>query len=125
MGGQPYTPFDAYTSSLVDYWDVNSFPAYDFNRYNQMRYDPFHQLDLRIDKEWFFSRISINLYADVQNVYNQKTSSSTFLVQELDENGVPIIENPSDPPEVQRYKMKKLEGVGGTVLPTIGIIIEF
>jgi hypothetical protein len=125
VGGQPYTPYDYYTSSLVDYWDVTGFPAFDYDLYNQLRFEPFHQLDLRIDKEWYFSRITINLYADVQNVYNYKSTSSTFLVQEKDAEGNPIIENPSDPPELQRYRMKELESAAGTVLPTIGIIIEF
>jgi hypothetical protein len=125
VGGQPYTPFDSYTSSLVEYWDVTGYPALDYNHYNQLRYKPFHQLDLRIDKEWYLSRITINLYADVQNVYNFKTTGSTFLVQDLDADGNPIIENPSDPVALQRYRMKELESTAGTVLPTIGIIIEF
>jgi len=125
VGGQPYTPFDLYTSSLVDYWDVTGFPALDYDQYNQLRFDPFHQLDLRVDKEWFFNRFTLNLYVDVQNVYNYKTTSSTFLVQERDAAGNPIIENPSDPPELQRYRMKELTSEAGTVLPTLGIIIEF
>jgi hypothetical protein len=125
VGGQPYTPYETFTSSLVQYWDVTGFPAQDLNQFNQLRYNPFHQLDLRIDKEWYLSRISINLYADIQNVYNYKTSSSSFLVQELDPEGNPIIVNPSDPPELQRYQMKTLESAAGTVLPTVGIIIEF
>jgi len=125
VGGQPYTPYDYQTSSLVSYWDVSAFPAYDYNQYNQMRYKSFHQLDLRIDREWFFKRFTLNLYADVQNVYNFKSTSSTFLVQELDAEGNPIIENPGDPAASQRYKMKKLKTAAGTVLPSIGIIIEF
>ena len=125
VGGQPYTPFDPYTSSLVQYWDITGFPAQDFNQYNQLRYKPFHQLDLRVDKEWFLSSITINLYVDVQNVYNYKTTSNTFLVRELDGDGNPIIENPSDPADMQRYRMKELQSAAGTVLPTIGIIIEF
>ncbi|TFH27565.1 MAG: TonB-dependent receptor [Bacteroidia bacterium] len=125
VGGQPYTPFDVYTTSLVDYWDVTGFPAPDYNQYNQERYKPFHQLDLRVDKEWYLSRITINLYVDIQNVYNYKTTTNTFLVQELDANGDPIIVNPGDPAELQRYSMKELQSTGGTVLPTIGVIIEF
>ena len=62
---------------------------------------------------------------DVQNVYNNKSAGGTFLVQELDSEGNPIIENPSDPPDLQRYKLKELQSSAGTVLPTIGIIIEF
>jgi len=125
VGGQPYTPFDTYTSSLVQYWDVTGFPAIDYNQFNQLRFEPFHQLDLRVDKEWFFSRFTLNLYVDVQNVYNYTSTSSTFLTQELDPNGNPIIINPEDPIELQRYQMKELESTAGTVLPTIGIIIEF
>lgn len=125
VGGQPYTPYNTYTSSLVQYWDVTGFPAQDYDQFNQLRYEPFHQLDLRIDKEWFLSRITINLYADIQNVYNYKSTSNTFLVQERDAEGNPIIENPADPLPMQQYKMKELTSAAGTVLPTIGIIIEF
>jgi len=125
IGGQPYTPYDEYTSSLVEYWDVTGYAALDYNQYNQLRYQAFNQLDLRIDKEWFLPGITINLYADVQNVLNTKTSSNTFLVQELDVEGNPIIENPTDPIELQRYRMKELESVAGTIVPTIGVIIEF
>jgi len=125
VGGQPYTPYDEYTSSLVQYWDVTGFGALDYNQYNQLRYKSFNQLDLRIDKEWFFPGITINLYVDVQNVLNTKSNSSTFLVQELDTDGNPIIENPTDPIELQRYQLKELDAVAGTILPTIGIIIEF
>lgn len=125
VGGQPYTPFDTETSSLVEYWDVTAYPALDYDQYNQARYQPFHQLDLRLDKEWYLSRATINVYLDIQNVYNYKTPGATFLVQELDANGKPIIENPEAPASEQRYSMKKLESTAGTVLPTIGIIIEF
>jgi len=125
VGGQPYTPYDYYTSSLVDYWDVTGFPASDYSQFNQLRYEPFHQLDLRVDKEWYLSRITINVYVDIQNVYNYQTTSSTFLTQELDAAGNPIIENPEDPAELQRYRMKELASTAGTILPTVGVIIEF
>lgn len=125
VGGQPYTPYDYNTSSLVQYWDVTRVPALDYNQYNQLRFDPFHQLDLRIDKEWFLSKITINLYLDIQNVYNYKSTSTTFLVQDLDTEGNPIIENPSDPLEQQQYRMREISTAAGTVLPTVGVIIEF
>ncbi|MGM0474571.1 MAG: TonB-dependent receptor [Bacteroidota bacterium] len=121
VGGQPYTPFDYRTSSLIQYWDVTKTAAFDLNQYNQLRYKPFHQLDLRVDKEWFLSKITINLYADVQNVYNFETTSSTFLVTEKNDSGNPVV----DPEDPTRYLMKEIESAAGTVLPTVGIIIEF
>ncbi|HDR68314.1 MAG TPA: TonB-dependent receptor [Bacteroidaceae bacterium] len=125
VGGQPYTPFDLQTSYLVNYWDLNRIPALDLNRYNQLRYNPFHQLDIRLDKEWFLSRITINLYVDVQNVYNYKTTSTSFLVQERDAEGNPVIINPEAPADQQQYLMRTVTSAGGTILPTVGIIIEF
>jgi hypothetical protein len=125
VGGQPYTPYDEYTSSLVQYWDVTNFPKTDFSQFNQLRFEPFHQLDLRVDKEWFLSRFTINVYLDIQNVYNFSTTSNTFLTPEVDDQGNPIIENPGDPAELQRYRMKELSSTAGTVLPTVGVIIEF
>jgi outer membrane receptor for ferrienterochelin and colicin len=125
VGGQPYTPYDEYTSSLVQYWDVTNFPKTDYSQFNQLRFEPFHQLDLRVDKEWFLSRFTINVYLDIQNVYNFSTTSNTFLTPEVDDQGNPIIENPGDPAELQRYRMKELSSTAGTVLPTVGVIIEF
>ena len=36
-----------------------------------------------------------------------------------------IIENPSAPVAEQRYKMKYLTQESGTILPTLGITVEF
>jgi outer membrane receptor for ferrienterochelin and colicin len=121
VGGQPYTPFDYRTSSLIQYWDVTRTAAFDLGRYNQLRYKPFHQLDIRVDKEWYLSKITVNLYADVQNVYNFKTTGTSFLVPETDASGNPV----TDPDDPTRYVMKEIESPSGTVLPTVGIIIEF
>jgi hypothetical protein len=42
----------------------------------------------------------------------------------LDSNGQPVIVNPTAPPALQRYQLKTLKTYAGTVLPTIGIIVE-
>jgi len=38
---------------------------------------------------------------------------------------VPIIINPSAPANEQQYQLEKLETTSGTLLPTIGIMVEF
>ena len=35
------------------------------------------------------------------------------------------IENPSAPASEQRYRMKRLEQVSGTLLPSLGVTVEF
>lgn len=65
------------------------------------------------------------MYIDVQNVYNFKADSPELYVLNRDINGVPVIVNPSEPSNQWKYSLKKLLGEGGgTVLPSIGIIIE-
>lgn len=120
VGGAPYTPYDLALSSYKLAWDLNRQGIPDLTRYNQGRLGSFHQLDLRIDKEWFLNRVSLNLYIDVQNVYNFKADQQKMIV--LD--GTEVV-NPADPIEQQKYSVKELGMQGGTVLPTIGIIIQF
>jgi TonB family protein len=44
-----------------------------FGAVNSARNPAFHQLDLRVDKRWIFDRWMLNVYLDVQNVYNHKS----------------------------------------------------
>lgn len=38
---------------------------------NGERFPVFHQLDVRVDKQWVLRRVSVGTYFDVQNVYNR------------------------------------------------------
>jgi hypothetical protein len=120
VGGAPYTPYDVDRSSLIEAWDAKGQGYLDYNLYNTNRLNVFHQLDLRVDKEYYFKKWSLNLYLDIQNLYNFKAQQPDVLVQERDTNGQALI-NPVDP---TRYKLKYIPSESGTVLPTIGIIVE-
>jgi outer membrane receptor for ferrienterochelin and colicin len=125
VGGTPFTPFDVDKSSQVEAWNVQGGPYLDFDRFNTLRLDPFHQLDVRVDKQYFFDRWSLMVYVDIQNLYNFKAESPPVFIRELDPTGNPVIVNPQAPPDQQLYKLKELQTTGGTVLPTIGIMVEF
>jgi outer membrane receptor for ferrienterochelin and colicin len=125
VGGGPYTPYDVATSSLKNAWDVISAARVDYSRYNELRRDDFHQLDIRVDKTFLFDGWSLEYYADIQNVYNFKSEGQNILIQEKDANGNGIITNPDAPLEQQRYKLKSIENIAGSILPTFGLIIEF
>ncbi len=77
----------------------------DFSAYNQgQRLPTFHALDLRIDKRWSFRSFQLETYIDVQNVYGRAN--------------------------VTQFEWNYREGVSEpneslTVLPTIGVNIEF
>ncbi len=121
VGGAPYTPFDADKSTFIDAWNVTGQGYLDYGKFNSERLKGFNQLDIRIDKQFYFDRWSLMLYVDVQNVLNFKAQQPSILVLQTDDTtGAPLI-NPTDP---QRYLLKYIDGDSGIVLPTIGIIIE-
>jgi outer membrane receptor for ferrienterochelin and colicin len=121
VGGAPFTPYDFDRSSLKTAWDARGQGYPDFNRFNTGRLKNFQELDLRIDKEFYFKKWSLNLYFDVQNAYNYKSKEPDVLVLQRDANGNPL----SDPADPAKYRLKYLPSESGTVLPTLGIIVEF
>ena len=122
LGGAPYTPLDVEKSSLASAWDARGRGYLNYNRYNEKRLDSYHQLDLRLDKQLFFSNWSLMLYLDIQNVYSFTADEAPKLIQRVDENGNPVIES-TDP---VKYDLKELEvEESGNILPSIGIIVQF
>jgi hypothetical protein len=121
VGGAPYTPYDLAKSAVKAAWDLQGQGYLDYSKFNTERLKAFHQLDLRIDKQFFLKGFSLMLYADVQNVYNHKADQPAILVRQSDVSGMPL----TDPGDPSKYLLKYLESESGTVLPTIGIIFEF
>lgn len=121
VGGTPYTPYDLQRSSFIEAYNVQPKGYLDYGRFNTERLEPFHQLDIRIDKQFYFNRWSLTLYTDIQNAYNYQTAEQPFIVVETDEQGNRLTVD-GDP---LRYRLKEVASAAGTVLPTIGIIVEF
>ncbi|MCX7862696.1 MAG: TonB-dependent receptor [Bacteroidales bacterium] len=120
-GGLPYTPYDIDRSRLISNWDIQNRPYLDYNKINEERFKPFHQLDVRIEKMFLMKRASLRIYIDVQNAYNYKSEEQPRLTN-LNENGQKQVD-PNDP---TRYLLREIPADGaGTVLPTIGIILDF
>lgn len=121
LGGLPYTPDDIQTSSQIAVWDLRGAALQDFSRINAVRLSPFHQLDLRIDKRYFFNKWNLNWYLDIQNVYNFQAEQPPRTVVTRNDDG----SNRLDPNDPSRYLLRSIPNPAGTILPTIGIIIEF
>lgn len=121
VGGNPYTPWDLDRSSLREAWDARRQGYLDYSKFNTLRIGNFHQLDVRIDKQYFFDKWSLNFYVDIQNLYNFKQEGAPNLTTVLDAEGNDVL-LPGFP---QRYQLQEVVNEAGTVLPTIGIIVEF
>jgi hypothetical protein len=121
LGGTPYTPIDVEESALISNWDLRGQPILDFTRINGVRLPAFHQLDLRLDKKYFYKNWNFNWYIDIQNAYNFQAQQPPLLVPNRDAAGGLVV----DPTDPTRYSLRSLENTAGTLLPTVGIIVEF
>jgi hypothetical protein len=120
-GGTPFTPADVDFSRLTEVWDVRGSSVPDYSRLNSDRIPNFHQLDVRVDKKWFFQKWSLNLFLDIQNVYNKVVPGPPILDVVRDENSNYLID-PNDP---SRYQTYLIENDLGLLQPTVGIVVTY
>lgn len=120
VGGLPYTPYDLEKSALIQAWEATGSPYPDNTRINLERFRSFHQLDLRVDKAFYLDRFTAKFYFDIQNAYNFQAESLDIIVREKGSDGNFLTTNNG-----QSYVLRAVKNTTGTVLPTIGIIIEF
>lgn len=120
-GGIPYTPYNQTTSALVSNWDLNNQGLLDYTQLNSLRTNAYHQLDIRIDKKFYFKKWNLNLYADFQNLYNYIGGIAPQLILDRDENNQP--QTQAGNPNAYLLKYEELKGYG--IRPNIGLIVEF
>ena len=118
-GGAPYTPIDMELSTNKAAWAVTNRAYPDYARFNTLRLPAKHQLDLRLDKEFYFKRWMLNLYLDIQNAYLSSYVSAPIYTNR-DSSGE-VMDHPSDP---ERQQLRQLDYYTKLILPTLGLIIK-
>ncbi|NVK53048.1 MAG: TonB-dependent receptor [Flavobacteriaceae bacterium] len=121
VGGQPYTPYDAAASAKKANYDVANKGILDYSKLNSERFDTYTQLDVRVDKTWYWKKFSLNFYIDVQNLTASKSTSQSLLLPILDSNGNRV----DDPNDASKYQLEEIENSSGNVLPGFGFILDF
>lgn len=119
--GQPYTPIDVDATLVQSTWDVTGVGIPDRSAVNQQRTAPFQQVDVRLDKKYFFKKWSLNLYLDIQNLLNYKTELPPYISVQRDASGSPV----PDPANPSSYEPLYITNESGSVIPTFGFVIEF
>ncbi|MFV0248724.1 MAG: TonB-dependent receptor [Tenacibaculum sp.] len=120
VGGRPYTPYDYEASAVKTNYDISNRGILDFSKINQKRFKTYSQLDIRVDKIWYFKKYSINFYMDIQNMYASAPDSQAFLLPQ-EKNGVRLT-NPDNPSE---YLLEEIPSSSGRIIPGTGLIIDF
>jgi TonB dependent receptor/CarboxypepD_reg-like domain/TonB-dependent Receptor Plug Domain len=134
QGGSPYTPWDNYLS--LENYPFISEAVLDYPRLNTLRLESFHAMDLRVDKKFNFSKWSLDLFLDIQNLYNSlnPTAPGWTLKRNPDETIATTTGEPYNPgvfgdPTAPNNRQKAI-GVlipqdSGSRLPSIGFVVEF
>jgi hypothetical protein len=125
QGGAPYTPFDMIQSQL-NYLTLGT-GVINLSQLNSQRLKAFHAGDIRIDKKWNWRKTTFDLFLDITNFYGAKSPAFpqfTFKRNEtntafLTTNGQPVSTNGSNAIPLI------LANEDGTLIPTIGFIVEF
>jgi TonB family protein len=88
------TPFTPYLGGVVDL-DAGAYAPLESGQLYSARLDSFHQLDLRIEKEWAFEAWKLTAYLEIRNVYNhanpEGVSYSYDYAKRETANGIPIL----------------------------------
>jgi len=109
-GRTPYAPVDV-EASLVTYPLIQL----DYSEIENQKLDIFNQLDIRVDKKWNFQKYALNLYFEVQNALGQVLPQPPVYGLNRDDEGNLIAPN----------TLVQLPEAEGTVIPTIGVVIDF
>lgn len=120
VGGAPYTPIDQERSTDKQAWTARGRAYLDYAAFNTLRLGLSHQLDVRIDKEFYFGKWILNLYLDLQNAYNHRSPQPPIYTN-LDASGV-VMSDPLRPASHQL--LRPIIGAGGTILPTLGVSVR-
>ena len=118
-GGLPYTPYDVDQSLLIANWEAFNGPLFDYAQLNGARNGNFHQVDIRLDRKWFFDTWSLDVFMDIQNLTGATTTASPVGrgAQSRDRRPHSIVGHAgSYDPGTSRQR--------GAVLPAIGLIVE-
>ena len=120
-GGLPYTPYALDQSLLIENWDAFNAPIPDYASLNTKRNGAFHQVDLRIDRKWFFDNWSLDVFADLQNI----TAAVPPQPDQLDVVRDPATGRPT--PSTSNpdfYEPRLISTATGAIIPGLGMIVE-
>lgn len=124
-GPSPYTPFDL-TASQLNYLSLGE-GILDYSRVNRERLNSFNQIDLRVDKKWNLRRTTINVFIDIQNVSNFSSPGSERYTFKRNEDNTAFATTDGQPLRQDGMNAVPLilRDTDGSILPTLGFILEF
>lgn len=109
-GETPIVPTNI-EETTVRYPDI----VLDYSRLGEQKLGVFSQLDVRIDKKWNFKKLSLDLFLEIQNMLMRESPQAPEYVLQRDDQG--SIVTPRN--------LVQLAEEDGSMIPTIGIVLDF
>jgi hypothetical protein len=125
QGAAPYSPYDLPQSQL-SYLTLGT-GIFNYGQVNTIRLSAFNAGDIRIDKKWNFKRTTLDLFLDVQNFYGSKAAGIPQYTFKRNDTNTDFVTTDGQPIRQDGSNAIPLilPNTDGTILPTIGFIIEF
>ncbi|MGB3798635.1 MAG: TonB-dependent receptor [Lewinella sp.] len=110
VGPTPYPPVDVDQTLPV-------YPALilDYDQLGSVKLESFQQADIRIDRKWNFNKLALNVFLEIQNALGQQSPEPPSFGLQRTDDGVVV-----DP---RRLVVVPVDA--GSVLPNIGIVLDF
>ena len=125
QGAAPYTPYNL-EQSRANFITLGT-GVFDFTAVNSLRLPAFHAGDLRVDKKWNYRKTTLDLFLDVTNFYNSKSSGVPNFTFKRTPDNSSFVSTDGQPirKDGKNAIPFLLSNIDGTLLPTIGLIVEF
>ena len=109
-GKTPYVPTNL-DATLISYPEI----ILDYTRLGEEKLATFSQLDVRVDKKWNYSQLSLNIFIEIQNILGQSIPrpNEYGLSRDMDGN----LNNP--------LSLSQINQDTSTSIPSIGIVVDF
>ncbi|MCE7995615.1 MAG: TonB-dependent receptor [Roseivirga sp.] len=111
LGTTPFAPVDE-VATLANYPSIIT----DYSRIGEQRLDAFSQTDIRIDKKWNFEKWTLDIFLEIQNFFSQQIPDVPQYGLARDAQGLEL---------APRMLMQITELESSSVLPSIGVVIDF
>ncbi len=125
QGAAPYSPYDE-TASRLNYLSLGT-GVFDFSQVNQFRLPAFSAGDIRLDKKWNLKRFTIDVFVEVQNFYAAKSAGIPQYTFRRNETNTAFLTTDNQPIKQDGSNAIPLilDNRDGSLLPTLGLILEF
>lgn len=125
QGGAPFTPFDMAQSQL-NYLTLGT-GVLNLSQLNSQRLGAFHSGDIRIDKKWNWKKTTFDLFLDITNFYGAKSPAFPQFTFKRNETNTAFLTTNGQPINLNGANAIPLilANEDGTLIPTIGFIVEF